>query len=95
MFSHSAIWDAIDALAKRHGLSVSGLARLSGLDATAFNPSKRVGKDGRERWPSTESIAKSCSPPKKIMISLCPAAGFCMLKPLIRQHRLQITQCHF
>ncbi len=58
MFSHSAIWDAIDALAKRHGLSVSGLARLSGLDATAFNPSKRVGKDGRERWPSTESIAK-------------------------------------
>ena len=58
MFSHRSIWDAIDSLASRHGLSVSGLARLAGLDATALNPSKRVGKDGRERWPSTESIAK-------------------------------------
>jgi len=58
MQSHRAIWDAIDAAAARHGFSVSGLARLAGLDATAFNKSKRVGKDGRERWPSTESIAK-------------------------------------
>ncbi len=56
--SHSAIWDAIDAIAERHGFSVSGLARVAGLDATAFNRSKRVSKDGRERWPSTESIAK-------------------------------------
>jgi phage repressor protein C with HTH and peptisase S24 domain len=58
MLSHRAIWDAIDALARRHGLSASGLARLAGLDATAFNRSKRVSKAGRERWPSTESIAK-------------------------------------
>jgi phage repressor protein C with HTH and peptisase S24 domain len=58
MLTHSAIWDALDALAERHGLSTSGLARLAGLDATAFNRSKRVSKDGRERWPSTESIAK-------------------------------------
>lgn len=58
MLSHRAIWDAIDALARRHGLSASGLARLAGLDATAFNRSKRVSKDGRERWPSTESVAK-------------------------------------
>lgn len=58
MLSHSAIWNAIDTLASRHGLSASGLARLAGLDATAFNRSKRVSKDGRERWPSTESIAK-------------------------------------
>lgn len=56
--SHSAIWDAIDAIAARHGFSASGLARVAGLDATAFNRSKRVSKDGRERWPSTESIAK-------------------------------------
>ena len=56
--SHSAIWDAIDAIAERHGFSVSGLARVAGLDATAFNRSKRVSKDGRERWPSTGSIAK-------------------------------------
>jgi phage repressor protein C with HTH and peptisase S24 domain len=58
MLSHRAIWEALDALAERHGLSTSGLAKLAGLDATAFNPSKRVSKDGRERWPSTESIAK-------------------------------------
>ncbi|KKB08152.1 S24 family peptidase [Devosia chinhatensis] len=58
MLSHRAIWDGIDALARRHGHSVSALARLAGLDATAFNVSKRVSKDGRERWPSTESIAK-------------------------------------
>lgn len=58
MLTHSAIWDSIDALAQRHGLTPSGLARLAGLDATAFNKSKRVSKDGRERWPSTESIAK-------------------------------------
>lgn len=58
MLSHRAIWDGIDALAERHNLSASGLARLAGLDATAFNRSKRVSKDGRERWPSTESLSK-------------------------------------
>ena len=58
MFSHRALWDGIDALALRHGISVSALAKLAGLDATAFNVSKRVSKDGRERWPSTESVAK-------------------------------------
>ena len=58
MLTHSAIWDAIDALATRHGFTASGLAKLAGLDATAFNRSKRVSRDGRERWPSTESISK-------------------------------------
>src|SRR5690606_39484661 len=58
MLSHRAIWDGIDALARRQGVSVSALARLAGLDATAFNRSKRVSRDGRDRWPSTESIAK-------------------------------------
>jgi phage repressor protein C with HTH and peptisase S24 domain len=58
MLSHSAIWDAIDSLAARHGFTPSGLAKLAGLDATAFNRSKRISRDGRERWPSTESIAK-------------------------------------
>ncbi len=58
MLSHRAIWEGIDALARRQGHSVSALAKLAGLDATAFNVSKRVSKDGRERWPSTESISK-------------------------------------
>jgi phage repressor protein C with HTH and peptisase S24 domain len=55
---HDDIWRAIDALAAEHGLSASGLARKAGLDPTAFNPSKRIGADGRARWPSTESVAK-------------------------------------
>jgi phage repressor protein C with HTH and peptisase S24 domain len=55
---HDDIWRAIDALAAEHSLSASGLARRAGLDATAFNPSKRIGGDGRARWPSTESVAK-------------------------------------
>ncbi len=58
MWSHEQVWGAIDAIAERHGLSPSGLAKKSGLDATAFNPSKRIGNDKRPRWPSTESIAK-------------------------------------
>ena len=58
MLSHNTIWHAIDALAERHQLSPSGLARRAGLDPTSFNKSKRQSADGRERWPSTESIAK-------------------------------------
>lgn len=55
---HDDIWRALDTLAAEHGLSPSGLAKRSGLDATTFNPSKRRMPDGRARWPSTESIAK-------------------------------------
>ena len=58
MLSHDTIWHALDALAERHKLTPSGLARRAGLDPTAFNKSKRHGPDGRLRWPSTESIAK-------------------------------------
>lgn len=58
MLSHSRIWAAIDALAERHDLSASGLAKRAGLDSTTFNKSKRFASDGRPRWPSTESLAK-------------------------------------
>jgi phage repressor protein C with HTH and peptisase S24 domain len=58
MLSHDSIWRAIDALAERHQLSPSGLARRAGLDPTSFNKSKRKSPDGRDRWPSTESISK-------------------------------------
>lgn len=58
MFSHDKVWAAIDALAERHSLSASGLARRAGLDPTTFNKSKRYASDGRARWPSTESLAK-------------------------------------
>lgn len=58
MLSHDGIWSALDALAARHGLSPSGLARRAGLDPTSFNKSKRQAADGRARWPSTESLSK-------------------------------------
>jgi phage repressor protein C with HTH and peptisase S24 domain len=55
---HEDVWRAIDTLAAENGLSASGLAKRAGLDATTFNPSKRCMPDGRNRWPSTESVAK-------------------------------------
>src|ERR1700719_1944992 len=53
------IWTALYRLAERSGLSPSGLAKRAGLDPTTFNKSKRITPDGRERWPSTESVAKA------------------------------------
>lgn len=59
--NHPQIWRAIDALAERHGLTASGLARAAGLDPTTFNKSKRTAADGKARWPSTESLARALS----------------------------------
>jgi phage repressor protein C with HTH and peptisase S24 domain len=59
MLTHDQIWTALDRLAERAGMSPSGLAKRSGLDPTTFNKSKRITADGRERWPSTESVSKA------------------------------------
>jgi len=59
MLTHGQIWTALDRLAERSGMSPSGLAKRAGLDPTTFNKSKRITPDGRERWPSTESVAKA------------------------------------
>ena len=58
--SHAKLWKAVDNLARREGLTASGLARRAGLDATSFNPSKRHGPGDppRPRWPSTESLTR-------------------------------------
>jgi phage repressor protein C with HTH and peptisase S24 domain len=58
MFTHADVWRGIDRLAGEHGLTASGLARRAGLDPTTFNPSKRITKENKPRWPSTESLAK-------------------------------------
>jgi phage repressor protein C with HTH and peptisase S24 domain len=58
MLKHADIWAAIDALARDHGLTASALARKAGLDPTTFNKSKRITREGKARWPSTESVAK-------------------------------------
>ena len=59
MLTHTQLWTALDRLAARAGLSASGLAKAAGLDPTSFNKSKRITPEGRERWPSTESVAKA------------------------------------
>src|SRR2546429_8826329 len=59
ILTHSQVWSALDRLAERAGMSPSGLAKRSGLDPTTFNKSKRITADGRERWPSTESVSKA------------------------------------
>jgi phage repressor protein C with HTH and peptisase S24 domain len=59
ILTHGQVWTALDRLAERAGLSASGLAKRSGLDPTTVNKSKRITGDGRERWPSTESVSKA------------------------------------
>jgi phage repressor protein C with HTH and peptisase S24 domain len=59
ILTHAQVWTALDRLAERAGMSPSGLAKRSGLDPTTFNKSKRMAVDGRERWPSTESVSKA------------------------------------
>jgi phage repressor protein C with HTH and peptisase S24 domain len=59
MLTHAQIWDALDRLAARTGLSASGLAKKAGLDPSTFNKSKRLTPNGHASWPSTESVAKS------------------------------------
>ena len=56
--THANAWRAIDRIAAMHGLTASGLARKAGLDPTTFNLSKRVSPTGKDRWLSTETIAK-------------------------------------
>lgn len=58
MLTHDKIWNTIDLIAQQVGTTPSGLARKAGLDATTFNKSKRFGQNGRERWPSTETLAR-------------------------------------
>jgi phage repressor protein C with HTH and peptisase S24 domain len=78
MLTHVQVWSAIDRLAARAGLSASGLARRAGLDPTTFNKSKRVTPEGRQRWPSTESIAKALGAtgtPVEVFVELINAGG--------------------
>ncbi len=55
---HLVVWIAIEKFAHSRNLSCSALAKLSRMDATSFNRSKRWTGTGKPRWPSTHSIAK-------------------------------------
>lgn len=75
MFTHAEVWRGIDRLARQHGLTPSGLARRAGLDPTTFNPSKRITKQDKPRWPSTESLAKilrATTTPLEDFVALMP-----------------------
>ena len=75
ILTHEQIWSALDRLAGRAGLSASGLAKKAGLDPTTFNKSKRITADGRERWPSTESLAKALEATKSSVDSFVQLIG--------------------
>ncbi|MEO1200399.1 MAG: helix-turn-helix transcriptional regulator, partial [Pseudomonadota bacterium] len=91
MLSHGQVWAAIDGLAARKGMSPSGLAKLAGLDPTTFNKSKRIGPDGRLRWPNTESIARlldaTATPIDSFMALM---ADDPMLRPLPEQRSMPL-----
>ena len=52
------LWMGIVNVARWKHLSCSGLARMSGLDSTTFNKSKRINRDGSPHWPSTYTLAR-------------------------------------
>ncbi|MCP1258064.1 helix-turn-helix transcriptional regulator [Acetobacter lambici] len=52
------VWHTLDGLARERGFTPSALARAAGLDATALNPSRRVGPSGAMRWPSLPTLLR-------------------------------------
>ncbi len=56
--NHLDLWHGIENFARSRNMSCSALAKMSGLDATTFNKSKRWTDKGKPHWPSTQSIAK-------------------------------------
>ena len=85
MLTHAQLWTALDRLAARAGLSPSGLAKAAGLDPTSFNKSKRITPEGRERWPSTESVAKALTATKTsvdIFVQLIGESGHIVAQAL-------------
>ncbi len=58
MLTHINVWNTLDEIALAKNISVSRLARESGLCATTFNKSKRCDAIGKERYPSLGTILK-------------------------------------
>lgn len=97
MLTHQAVWRGIDMLAAKNQLSASGLAKRAGLDPTTFNKSKRLTKQGKARWPSTESLSKILDATRTSMtdfVGLIDGVGVGVAAtPLARRIRcLRLTQ---
>ncbi len=58
MITNTMFWSAIDGLAASRKISCSRMARISGIDATALNKSKRTGTGGRQYWMSVGTLIK-------------------------------------
>ena len=78
MLSHQDIWAALDALAVKFSITPSAMARMAGLDPTTFNKSKRQTAEGKDRWPSSESLAKGLT--RALSVSDC-RLGKALLAP--------------
>ena len=83
---HDDIWRALDSLAAENGLSASGLAKRAGLDPTAFNPSKRVGPDGRARW-SLRLLAD-----RMVELDEVDALSYQTVRRVLKRYFLDVTQ---
>ncbi|HEX5079168.1 MAG TPA: helix-turn-helix transcriptional regulator [Geminicoccaceae bacterium] len=98
MFTHDEVWRGIDRLARHHGLTASGLARRAGLDPTTFNPSKRITKEDKPRWPSTESLAKILTatetPFREFVAMMSDEAGAKIEPPSQRMRCVALDQAH-
>lgn len=58
-YTAAVFWSSFAAIAALRGQSISALAIDAGMDASALNPSKSQ-KNGKDRWPSMETVAKVC-----------------------------------
>jgi phage repressor protein C with HTH and peptisase S24 domain len=97
MFTHEEVWLGIDRLARHHGLTPSGLARRAGLDPTTFNPSKRITKEDKPRWPSTESLAKiltATATPFSQYVAMMSDEGAKVESPSQRMRCIALEQAH-
>ncbi len=84
---HEDVWRALDTLAAEKGLSPSGLARAAGLDPTAFNRSKRATRQGRLRWPSTESLSRVLAATGASLETFTALVGGARALASLRPHR--------
>ena len=57
--THESLWRAIDILTANNGMSITKMAKKAGRDESTFNPSKRVSRTGRPRWPAFDTINKA------------------------------------
>ncbi|MCL2629398.1 MAG: hypothetical protein FWD33_01765 [Alphaproteobacteria bacterium] len=56
--THEETWRIMEIIAERNGKTLSGLSKMSGLDATTFNPSKRITRHKKPRWPTIRTVYK-------------------------------------